>query len=253
MRRLRAIAIASAIVILAVPAQSEVPLPAFLQVLGNVTSSTRPVGNALVIALNLNNLDAIQTFSGSDGSFALPQLPAGVYKIIAMKYGFAPAIETIVPTKKDHRLKLRLETEKQARGTNQQMWEIRGSLPPDILREIDMVMTPPPDPIGPAATAAYEMPRFRGEMMSMTGMIAGADVAPPAPPSRRPPSDCRAASATTGSSASAATCIASKIQTDNESFGTPVAAGERGADRAALLGDRFVQARLDPLVVALSR
>jgi hypothetical protein len=175
MRRLRAIAIATtAIVILAVPAQSEVPLPAFLQVLGNVTSSTRPVGNALVIALNLNSLDAIQTFSASDGSFSLPQLPAGVYKVIAMKYGFAPAIETIVPTKKDHRLKLKMEAEKQARGSNQQMWEIRGSLPPDILREIDLVMTPPPDPIGPVATAAYEMPRFRGEMTSMTGMSSGA-------------------------------------------------------------------------------
>jgi hypothetical protein len=175
MRRLRAIAIATtAIVILAVPAHSEVPLPAVLQVLGNVTSSTRPVGNALVIALNLNSLDAIQTFSASDGSFSLPQLPAGVYKIIAMKYGFAPAIETIVPTKKDHRLKFKLETEKQSRGTNQQMWEIRGSLPPDILRDIDMVMTPPPDPIGAVATAAYEMPRFRGEMMSMTGMSSGA-------------------------------------------------------------------------------
>src|SRR2546421_5568136 len=122
MRRLRAIAIASAIVILAAPAQSEVPLPAFLQVLGNATTSARPVGNALVIALNLNSLDAIQTFSGSDGSFSLPQLPAGVYKIIAMKYGFAPAIETIVPTKKDHRLKLKLEAEKEVRGSNQQMW-----------------------------------------------------------------------------------------------------------------------------------
>jgi len=177
MRRLRAIAIASAIVILAVPAQSEVPLPAFLRVLGNVTSATRPVGNALVIALNLNNLDAIQTFSGSDGSFSMPQLPAGVYKIIAMKYGFEPAIETIVPTTKDHRVKLRLQTEKAARDNNQRMWEIRGSLPPDILREIDMVMTPPPDPIGPGGTAAYETPRFRGEMVSMTGMTAGTSAA----------------------------------------------------------------------------
>ena len=128
MRRLRAIAIASAaIVILAAPAQSEVPLPAMLQVLGSVTNSARPVGNALIIALNLNNLDAIQTFTGSDGSFSLPHLPAGVYRIIAMKYGFVPAIETIVPTKKEHRLKLRLETEKQSKGMNQEMWEIRGS------------------------------------------------------------------------------------------------------------------------------
>jgi hypothetical protein len=172
MRRLRAIAIASAIVVLAVPAQSEVPLPVVLQVLGNVTTSARPVGNALVIALNLNNLNAIQTFSGSDGTFSLPQLPAGVYRIIAMKYGFAPAVETIVPTKKEHRVKLKLEVEKQTRGTNQEMWEIRGSLPPDVLRQIDMVMTPPPDPIGPAAVA-YDVPRFKGEMVSMTGMTAG--------------------------------------------------------------------------------
>lgn len=174
MRRLRAIAIASAIVILAVPAQSAVPLPAMLQVLGNVTTSARPVGNALVIALNLNSLDAIQTFSGSDGSFSLPRLPAGVYRIIAMKYGFAPAIETIVPTKKEHRVKLKLEVEKQSRGTNQEIWEIRGSLPPDVLRQIDMVMTPPPEPIGPAAAVVYDAPRFKGEMVSMTGMTAGA-------------------------------------------------------------------------------
>ena len=175
MHRLRAIAIASAaIVILAVPAQSEAPLPAVLQVLGNVTNSARPVGNALVIALNLNSFDAVQTFSGSDGSFVLPRLPAGVYRIIAMKYGFTPAIETIVPTRRDHRVKLKLAVEKQSRGTNQEIWEIRGSLPPDVLRQIDMVMTPPPDPIGPAATAAYTVPRFKGQMVSMTGMTAGA-------------------------------------------------------------------------------
>jgi len=173
MRRLRAITIASAIVILAVPAQSEVPLPAFLQVLGNVTSSTRPIGNALVIALNLNSLDAIQTFSGNDGSFSLPRLPSGVYKIIAMKYGFTPAIETVVPTKKEHRVKLKLEAEKQTSSINQQMWEIRGSLPPDILRDIDMVMTPPPDPIGPGATTSYAAPRFKGDLMQMTGMTSG--------------------------------------------------------------------------------
>jgi hypothetical protein len=222
MRRLRAIAIASAIVILAVPAQSEVPLPAFLQVLGNVTSSTRPVGNALVIALNLNSLDAIQTFSTSDGSFSLPQLPAGVYKIIAMKYGFAPAIETIVPTKKDHRIKLKLEAEKQARGTNQQMWEIRGSLPPDILREIDIVMTPPPDPIGPTATAAYEMPRFRGEMMSMTGMTAGA-ASPSGPAFAQTALGLQSRLGENWQLGFRGNLHRIEDQTDNESFGTPVA------------------------------
>src|SRR5258708_40265866 len=99
MRRLRAIAIASlAIVVIAAPAQSEVPLPAVLQGLGSVTNSARPVGNALIIPLNLNTPDAIQTFTGSDGSFSLPHLPARVYRIIAIKHASPPAIHTIIPT-----------------------------------------------------------------------------------------------------------------------------------------------------------
>src|SRR5436190_6500809 len=224
MRRLRAIAIASAaIVIFAVPAQSEVPLPAVLQVLGNVTTSARPVGNALVIALNLNSLDAIQTFSGSDGSFSLPHLPAGVYRIIAMKYGFAPAIETIVPTKKDHRLKMRREVEKQSRRTNQQMWEIRGSLPPDVLRQIDMVMTPPPDPIGPTAAVAYDAPRFKGEMVSMTGMSSGGTASPSGPAFAQTAVGLQSRLGENWQIGFRGNLHRVEDPTDNESFGTPVA------------------------------
>lgn len=172
MRRIRATAFATALVALALPARSEpaAPLPAFLQVLGSVTNAARPVGSALVIALNLQNLDAKQTFTGSDGGFVLPQLPAGVYKIIAVKYGFAPAMAMIVPTRQEQRIRLRMETEKQAkRNVSQEMWEIRGSLPPDILRELEHVMEPPPVAIA-AAETAYEMPRLRGQMSSMTGV-----------------------------------------------------------------------------------
>src|SRR5258706_11382401 len=121
MHRVRLFAVALTLIAVANPAKPEVPpLPTVLQVLGNVTNAARPVGNALVIALNLNSLDAIQTFSANDGTFTLPNLPAAVYKIIAIKSGFEPAIETIVPTTKDHRVKLRLQAEKQARGSNQQ-------------------------------------------------------------------------------------------------------------------------------------
>src|SRR5438309_133330 len=109
MRRVRAIAFASAILATAGTARPDVALPNFLNVLGSVTNAARPVANALVIALNLNNLEASQTFTGTDGSFAMPLLPAGVYKVIAVKYGFAPASAMVVPSKKDHRLALRLQ------------------------------------------------------------------------------------------------------------------------------------------------
>ena len=168
--RLRATVFATAIAALALPAHSAtpLPLPSVVQVLGSVTNAARPVGNALVIALNLTNLEASQTFTSTDGTFNLPQLPAGIYKIIALKYGFAPAMAMLVPTQREHRIKLRLVPEGSSkRDVSQEMWEIRGSVPPDILRQIDNVMAPPQ---AAALRNTYDMPRLRGEMMSMTGV-----------------------------------------------------------------------------------
>ncbi|MCU1349943.1 MAG: hypothetical protein JWO56_2973 [Acidobacteria bacterium] len=181
MRRARKVAIAAALLLAAATARpAEVPLPAFLQVLGSVTNAARPVANVLVIALNLQSFDAIQTHSALDGSFSLPPLPAGVYKIIALKPGFMPATAMLVPTRADHQVKLRLETEKQARGrsANQELWEIRGSLPPNILHDIDDIFAasavtaqsaPPPLQVA-SALPALDVPRLRGEMISMTGV-----------------------------------------------------------------------------------
>src|ERR1700694_2280978 len=168
MRRLCACAFASAILATAGTARPDA-LPTFLNVLGSVTNAARPVSDALVIALNLNSLEASQTFSRADGSFALPLLPAAVYKIIAVKAGFSPAATTVVPVKQDNRVALRLESDKHAKkDLNQEIWEIRGSLPPDILRELDDVMTPPVA----LASTSKEIPRLKGEMMSTTSVAA---------------------------------------------------------------------------------
>jgi hypothetical protein len=167
MRRFRAIALAAGFAILAAPAHSDTTLPAVLSVLGNVTNAARPVGSALVIALNLSSFEAVQTYSSTDGSFNLPALRSGIYRIIAVKHGFIPAVATIVPTRNSQRITLRLEPEKpgRAKSTNQEIWEIRGSLPPDILHELDGVLDPPQQ-----AAADINVPRIRGQMMSMTGM-----------------------------------------------------------------------------------
>jgi hypothetical protein len=164
MRRFRALALAAVFAVVAAPAHPDVPLPTALQVLGTVTNATRPVSNALVIALNLHDFAAIQTWTAVDGRFSLPALRAGVYKIIAVKQGFTPAITTIAPTQPSHKLALQLESEKSARrkSIHQEIWELRGSLPPDVLRELDFALEPP--------TVLYEVPRFRGEMQSLTGV-----------------------------------------------------------------------------------
>ena len=167
MRRLRAFAVATAIFAAISPAHSDVSLPSVFQILGNVTSTARPVANVLVIALNLNSFEAVQTYTGADGSFQLPSLPAGVYKIIALKHGLLPTTATLVPTQKDHRVNLRMKSENaKGKSLNQEIWEIRGSLPPDVLREVDLVMAS----AAPIEVAPYQVPRFKGEMISMTAV-----------------------------------------------------------------------------------
>jgi len=60
-----------------------------------------------------------------------------------------------------------LDGEKGAKkDKNQEIWELRGSLPPDILRERDMAMA---QPVVMAANE-YQVPRVKGEMVSMTGV-----------------------------------------------------------------------------------
>lgn len=170
MRRLSALAVVSAVLAITVTARADAPLPPALQVLGNVTTAARPVANALVIALNLSSLEASQTFTAVDGSFNMPSLPAAVYKIIAVKAGFIPAMAMIVPTKEKHKVALALRNEKTAgRDANQQIWELRASLPPDVLREIDNVLV---ERQAQMATLApmIDGPRFRGEMSSITGV-----------------------------------------------------------------------------------
>ncbi|MEO6487956.1 MAG: carboxypeptidase-like regulatory domain-containing protein [Thermoanaerobaculia bacterium] len=173
MRRIRALAFATALTVIAAPAQPEVALPSVLQILGSVSNAARPVGNALIIALNLSSFEAFQTYTGADGSFVLPPLRNGIYKVIAVKHGFVPSSTTVLPTSSDrHKVTFRLQNEKQAGGksTSHEIWELRGSLPADILRELDLVMNP-------QQSAAYDVPRFKGEMVSMTS-VANAQATP---------------------------------------------------------------------------
>ena len=166
---MRRFAVAAAIVaVVAVPARPEVALPTALQILGTVTNAARPVANALIVALNLNSYDTIQTFTTADGKFTLPPLQTGIYKIIAVKAGFTPAVATVMPTKSDHKVTLRLQSQATSKTRDDEIWEIRGSLPADVLREIDQILEQP----ATVKPASYDIPRFKGEMLSMTGMPA---------------------------------------------------------------------------------
>ena len=174
MRAFRAVTLAAVVSVAGITPASPADLT-LLQILGNVRDAARPVANALIIALNLNSFDTTETWSSADGKFSLPPLRTGVYKVIAVKNGFAPAIATIVPSNKsEHRVTLRLETRNKSKTRDDEIWEIRGSLPPDVLRQIDQVLA------APAQAGSYDVPRVKGQMMSMTAMSAAQTAVSPA-------------------------------------------------------------------------
>lgn len=161
MRRILATAVLLSLVA-AGSAPAEILLTDFIDVLGNVSTAAQPVENAVVVAFNLSTYYVAQTFTSSNGSFKLPPLPAGIYRIIAVKNGFTPAVMTIVPDRKDHKLALNLRAARPD-DARDAIWEVRRSLPSDVLREIDFGVDAP-------VLASSDHSRINGEMISMAAV-----------------------------------------------------------------------------------
>ncbi len=166
-RQIKIVALATLLALTARDVHPDVKLSDFVQVLGNVTNAARPVEDVLVVALNLSTFYATQTFSTRDGSFRLPPLQAGVYRIIAVKRGFAPAFTTVMPKSGQHALTFRLQNEAALSKSQQdEIWAMRSSLPKDILREIDAIM------VEPATNDPVSLPRFEARMVSVASVDA---------------------------------------------------------------------------------
>lgn len=157
--RLKVVLIA-ALAVLASEAVAAQQTKGGISVLGSVVDASAPVAEALVLALNLTSYEILQTRTDPQGRFAIASLPTGIYRIIAVKRGFAPAIATIVPNRASHSLLLKLKPEAMlSNEEREEIWAIRRAIPSDILRELglDVKETPRED-------------RFSGSMMSVTGL-----------------------------------------------------------------------------------
>jgi len=150
-----------------------VRLSDFMEVLGTVTNASSPVSDVVVVAFNLVDYYHSTTRTNQKGAFELSALPAGIYRIVAVKRGFVPAIATIVPNRRDHRVSLRLDRDRVLSAQEKEdIWAIRRALPSDILREVDLVLAAQADDLEATPMA----PRFSGEMTSVTGMASDEDV-----------------------------------------------------------------------------
>ena len=71
-------------------------------VFGRVVGDLQPLSAVRVYAYQLADLSLKRVVTDADGSFRFPELPAGLYKIIAHKSGFVPAVGDAGPQPDEH-------------------------------------------------------------------------------------------------------------------------------------------------------
>ena len=108
---------------------------------GLVRSDLGPLDSARVYAYQVTDLQITRATTDQNGRFLFSTLPAGVYKVIAHKVGFVPAIVLFTratQTAADF-LEFELIAEQTASDQDtEDFWSIRRRVPGDVLREIEV-------------------------------------------------------------------------------------------------------------------
>ncbi len=141
---------------------------------GRVTSQTEPLRSASVYAYQLADLSLEKVTTGTEGEFSFAALPVGLYKIIAFKPGFVPAVVMLSRMAADASqfLDLELNPHIEAADAKGGFWELREKIPSDVLRDIRIAAAEDNFRMQPYA---LEDARFSAQMTASTGVHDGVE------------------------------------------------------------------------------
>jgi hypothetical protein len=145
--------------------------------IGSVSGERAPLSAASVFAYRLADLSLRKVFTNAEGEFAFSALPAGLYKIIAHKPGFVPAVVLLTRATAASFQELELELAPMAESGDPEaadFWTIRERIPSDVLREITFSVG---DQEAMLAEVGMEQ-RIHAEMRALSGrdtLLVGAD------------------------------------------------------------------------------
>lgn len=141
-------------------------------VAGRVKGQASPLPSAGVYAYQLADLSLHKVSTDAQGRFFFHNLPAGLYKIIAHKPGFLPAVMLLTRTASQAYQVVELELAERGPGqpdaAGNDFWAIRARIPSDVLRDIEFHE-------GELHLSSFGPPKagqglFHTEMQAMTGV-----------------------------------------------------------------------------------
>ena len=103
---------------------------------GHVSSATAPLAASAVYAYQLADFSLRKVVTDAGGNFLFDRLPAGLYKIIAHKTGFVPAVALLIrATDEAHQfLEMQLAEQQAVEAAGDGFWSVRERIPTDVLR-----------------------------------------------------------------------------------------------------------------------
>jgi len=116
-------------------------IPASGTLAGQVKGTSLPLSFSKVYVYHLADQSLTKVVTDAEGNFRFDSLPAGLYKVIAFKDGFVPAIALITRSKSEAEqyLNLELASEKAAaREREDSFWAVREKIPSDVLRDLEV-------------------------------------------------------------------------------------------------------------------
>jgi hypothetical protein len=154
--------------------RAEVRLPG---VAGRVVSEKNPLAAAHIYAFQLADLSWRKAMTDGQGNFFFQNLPAGLYKIIAHKSGFMPAMIAIPreTAKAYQSIEMQLSKRQAGQPDGDDYWALRAQVPADVLHQIEIdeaaAHTVQIDGLGSFNTGMrVAIPSsFKGEMEALTG------------------------------------------------------------------------------------
>lgn len=140
------------------------------RVSGRVLGQERPVSSAQVFAWDVATYAVEKVLTDQKGQFLFESLPAGLYKIIAHKSGFVPAVEMLLRRSPEARQFVELELMAEEAGDVRQgetYWETRARIPADVLQQIRQLGL---ESSAPAADHLLGADQFEARMAAQGGV-----------------------------------------------------------------------------------
>jgi|CXWL01.1.fsa_nt_gi hypothetical protein len=153
---------------------------------GRVLADDSPLAAASVYLYHLADAALVKATTDEHGGYRFDALPAGLYKVVAFKAGFLPAVVMLTRAAADLRQSVDLELEGEAfsgEAARDDFWAVRGEIPSDVLRDIEVALFANPaidagerrGALLAAAKVAASAGHLRTRMEAVAGVDALAD------------------------------------------------------------------------------